>query len=125
MFEFELPIGGLVEILGTQYEHLGQGRFVSSGLERRPYIIEAISDIPSVENNVIPLTRRNSEMSDKRWRVVYFCATQEDIANGWRPPGTDKEDINVFCNSDIAEFKLYWRQMITGQEDSELTPVCS
>ncbi len=78
-YQFDLPIGAIVEILGNRYRHLGGGKFTGTGGTERPTLIEAISDSPTIENDTVLLTQCPNEKKT-RYRMIFYAGTEMELA---------------------------------------------
>ena len=80
MYRFDLPVGAIIAINGNRYSHLGGGAFTGLSGEEIPYLVEAVSDTPELENNKIVMKTHEPRTSDTRYRVVFFCDTESGLA---------------------------------------------
>lgn len=81
MFEFELPIGAIVEILDKRYRHLGNGKFTGLAGDERPYIIEGVVEVDDGTASEIIVSRvSENDCTKPRHRVVWRAFTQEENA---------------------------------------------
>jgi hypothetical protein len=79
-FEFDLPVGGIVEISNKRYYHMGDGKFTGLGGDERPYVIEGVagldeSDLTTRTVKVFPVKDGDNT---KRQRIVYFCDVNDE-----------------------------------------------
>lgn len=79
MFEFYLPIGAIIEILGNRYFHIGEGKFTGLSGNERPSLIEAVSNMPELQNDTVVLMPHKPCIETPRYRVIFFVGTSEEL----------------------------------------------
>ena len=79
MFEFEMPVGGIVEINRKRFRHFGGGRFTGLGGDERLYLLEGVSDKPTLDDDTLLLRDHlPGDVSKPVYRVVWNVHLPEE-----------------------------------------------